>query len=60
MAAGPYPIQCCRDGKWEVIQTDDLVPGDLVSIGESVFRWLVVLTTNPLSSSHTNGNIRPG
>lgn len=32
MSVEPFPIQCCRDGKWSVVQTDDLVPGDVVSI----------------------------
>jgi cation-transporting ATPase 13A1 len=32
MSVVPYPIQCRRDGKWETIQTDQLLPGDLISI----------------------------
>lgn len=32
MSVAPYPIQCYRDGKWEQIQTDKLLPGDLVSV----------------------------
>ena len=34
MAVAPYPIQCVRDGKWVSIQSDGLVPGDVVSVGE--------------------------
>jgi cation-transporting ATPase 13A1 len=36
MSIQPYPIQAYRDGKWQEIQTDALVPGDLVSISTSV------------------------
>ncbi|KAF8590671.1 endoplasmic reticulum Ca-transporting P-type ATPase [Ramaria rubella] len=32
MAVAPFPIQCRRDGKWSMVQTDELLPGDLVSI----------------------------
>ena len=34
MAVAPFPIQCQRDGKWVQIQTDELLPGDVVSIGK--------------------------
>jgi manganese-transporting P-type ATPase len=33
MSIAPFPIQCKRDNKWETVQTDELLPGDLVSIG---------------------------
>lgn len=32
MSVTPYPIHCYRDGVWCRIQTDDLLPGDLISI----------------------------
>ncbi|EKM53145.1 uncharacterized protein PHACADRAFT_163440 [Phanerochaete carnosa HHB-10118-sp] len=32
MAVAPFPINCKRDGKWETIQTDELLPGDIVSV----------------------------
>jgi hypothetical protein len=32
MSVTPYPIQCYRDGSWTTVQTDQLYPGDLVSI----------------------------
>lgn len=32
MSVKPYPIQCLRDGKWTVVQTDELYPGDVVSV----------------------------
>ncbi|TCD66868.1 hypothetical protein EIP91_000766 [Steccherinum ochraceum] len=32
MSITPYPVQCKRDGKWSTIQTDELLPGDVVSI----------------------------
>src|SRR5882762_2917425 len=32
MSVAPYPIQCLRDGKWVILQTDQLLPGDVVSI----------------------------
>jgi cation-transporting ATPase 13A1 len=34
MSVAPYPIQCLRDSKWTTVQTDDLLPGDIVSIGK--------------------------
>lgn len=34
MSVSPYPINCYRDSKWTKIQTDALLPGDIVSIGE--------------------------
>jgi cation-transporting ATPase 13A1 len=33
MSVAPYPIQCLRDGKWGTLQTDQVLPGDVVSIG---------------------------
>jgi manganese-transporting P-type ATPase len=33
MAVTPYPIQCLRAGKWVTVQTDELLPGDVVSVG---------------------------
>ena len=35
MAASPYEILCYRNSNWISIQTDNLVPGDLVSIVRS-------------------------
>ncbi|RDB26777.1 Manganese-transporting ATPase 4 [Hypsizygus marmoreus] len=32
MSVAPYPIQCYRDDNWVQIQTDALLPGDLVSV----------------------------
>ena len=29
-----YPIQCYHDGKWVKVQTNELIPGDVVSLGE--------------------------
>lgn len=37
MSITPYPVQCKRDGKWSTIQTDELLPGDVVSIGKCIF-----------------------
>lgn len=33
MAVAPYPIRCLRDSEWTIIQTDELLPGDVVSVG---------------------------
>lgn len=33
MSITPFPINCYRDSKWVEIQTDKLLPGDIVSIG---------------------------
>lgn len=32
MSVAPYPIQCLRDSKWITLQTDELLPGDIVSV----------------------------
>ncbi|TFY57413.1 hypothetical protein EVJ58_g7033 [Rhodofomes roseus] len=32
MSVSPYAIQCLRDNKWVTMQTDELLPGDIVSI----------------------------
>ncbi|EPQ51606.1 endoplasmic reticulum Ca-transporting P-type ATPase [Gloeophyllum trabeum ATCC 11539] len=32
MSVAPYPIQCFRDGQWITLQTDELLPGDVVSM----------------------------
>ena len=36
MSIEPYTIQYHRDGKWDKFQSDGLLPGDVVSLGE----WL--------------------
>jgi cation-transporting ATPase 13A1 len=33
MSVVPYPVQCYRDSKWIEVQTDKLLPGDIVSVG---------------------------
>ena len=33
MSIAPYPVYVLRNGKWTQIQSDDLLPGDVVSIG---------------------------
>jgi cation-transporting ATPase 13A1 len=33
MSVAPYPIMCLRDSKWVTLQTDELLPGDVVSVG---------------------------
>ena len=35
MTLKPYPVQVFRTGKWTEIISDDLLPGDLVSVGAS-------------------------
>jgi manganese-transporting P-type ATPase len=37
MSVTPYPVQCYRDGEWTIVQTDQLYPGDLVSISTVPF-----------------------
>ncbi|CAK5262273.1 unnamed protein product [Mycena citricolor] len=32
MSVTPYPIQCYRDQKWQEVQTDKLLPGDVISL----------------------------
>jgi len=33
MSVVPYPIKCYRDSKWIEVQTDKLLPGDIISVG---------------------------
>ena len=33
MPVAPYPSLCLRDSEWIVIQTDELLPGDVISVG---------------------------
>jgi cation-transporting ATPase 13A1 len=35
MSIESYPIYCLREGKWSIIQSDTLLPGDVVSISRS-------------------------
>ena len=41
MAVAPFPIHVKRDNKWITLQTDELVPGDVVSIGMCVAHRLL-------------------
>ena len=34
MSIEPYTIQCYHDGKWVKVQTDELLPGGIASLGE--------------------------
>lgn len=34
MSIKPYAVNVRREGKWQEVQTDELLPGDLVSIGK--------------------------
>jgi magnesium-transporting ATPase (P-type) len=33
MSVAPFPIQVLRNSKWAVLQSDELLPGDVVSLG---------------------------
>ena len=37
MSIEPYPIHCYRDGKWVKVQTDRLLPRDVVSLGKCLY-----------------------
>lgn len=47
MSVAPYPIQCLRDSKWTTLQTDELLPGDVVSVGKCAppTSWCQYLTS---------------
>lgn len=34
MSIAPYPVHVLRLGKWEQVQSDELLPGDVISIGQ--------------------------
>ncbi|PPQ99954.1 hypothetical protein CVT24_009533 [Panaeolus cyanescens] len=50
MSVAPYPIQCYRNGKWIQLQTDELLPGDVVSVAR-----LTTETTVPADILLING-----
>lgn len=33
MSVAPFPIPVLRDSKWSVLQSDELLPGDVISLG---------------------------
>ncbi|KAG1719219.1 hypothetical protein EDB19DRAFT_727229 [Suillus lakei] len=41
MAVAPYPIQCYRDSEWITVQSDELLPRDLVSVARQQFETVV-------------------
>ena len=43
MSVAPFPIQVLRDSKWFVLQSDELLPGDVVSLGIYLFYSRVLL-----------------
>ena len=45
MSVAPFPIQVLRDSKWSVLQTDELLPGDVVSLGICLFFYKAVFHT---------------
>jgi cation-transporting ATPase 13A1 len=34
MSVEPYPIKVLRGSAWVILQTNELLPGDVVSVGE--------------------------
>ena len=42
MSIEPYPTQCFSDGKWVKVQTDELLPGEVDSLGEHLHYLRVV------------------
>jgi len=58
MSVVPFPIQVLRDSRWSTIQSDDLVPGDVVSIGELYrFRTCNILTLDKVRSHSAETNV---
>lgn len=33
MSVEPFPMKVLRNSKWETMQTTELLPGDIVSVG---------------------------
>ena len=57
MSVTPYPIQCYRDASWTTVQTDQLYPGDLVSISmASLLRVTLKSSCQSSTSSATIGH----
>jgi len=55
MSVAPYPIQCYRDKEWMVVQTDTLLPGDLVSVGMSTSLLTCGLWIQTMINSSSTG-----
>lgn len=52
MSIKPYPILVRRVGVWTEVQTDELLPGDLVSIGKSSLSYPASLTDSRRCSTN--------
>lgn len=48
MSVEPFPIKVLRDSKWETMQTTELLPGDIVSVGESSAPQTLLPVLTPL------------
>jgi cation-transporting ATPase 13A1 len=51
MSLKPYGINVYREGKWTEIHTDELLPGDLVSIGEHIWVLSICYSTLLMASA---------
>ena len=50
MSVAPYAIQVYRDSKWSEIQSDKLLPGDVVSVGASSLSTAIDARLTPLTA----------
>ena len=55
MSVAPFPIQVLRDSKWSVLQSDELLPGDVVSLG--IYSSQSALVTS-LTQSSAQSSVR--
>lgn len=61
MSIAPFPIPVLRDSKWSVLQSDELLPGDVISLG-TCFVFIMRFTTlsdpiHPARSHQSETNI---
>ena len=54
MAIAPFPIQVLRNSKWSVLQSDELLPGDVISLGIYLFAKWCATRSDPMQHAVTS------
>jgi hypothetical protein len=55
MSIAPFPIPVLRDSMWSVLQSDELLPGDVISLGTCfVFIMRFTMRSDPIQRAATS------